>query len=1054
MSSHQLLLRLFNSEYFNSWLAVSYLFHYPDNIGIQHYLCNELSKFPLNEIEFFLPQFCHLLISQPTESVALETFVLDQCQRSTHIAILTFWYLQAYRADLASKPFSKSYRICRRVYHRVRNILFADEQSEEIQRRRNRVRENIPPAYIGIACVMAAVAAPLMLAPAGQMAVVQGRKVCSYKDPEKARAIAAAADAKAVKASNNSVNNTHNNSATPSEKGSNGDGRNDDTRSRSGTMYGSVEFDELDFDDEEDDEEEDDDDDDDEGDNDNGGDSTLNDNTDQGDMSPRASVSDRESIISQRFLKRLSGVFPTNSPTIEELHRGKAFSLSRFMEKAADSFRISPSTQARHRRRRRNTTASNSSNHGLADDSSSIRELGDSGIADVEPERRERLLTSHYFHSEMQFVMALVDISKRLCSAARPARQSALQAELTLLNHNLPADVCIPLWCSATAERPYHHQVVRVALQDCVVLNSAEKVPYLLLVEVLEQEHEDEDEQPPQQLGRWESTDLEEESTWQRSPSLDIDDEDTDELFGGALYKSQKIKEMAQSKENEMPFYQPELLLKTADDGSSDESDMPQQQPVKLEKRHVSSTEIKETHTAADGIRPLIQRTNSAPSHSLQGAATAPVALGSVGKSSAAVTLSRRDSFKRPLARVETDPNIDFNTSTNANGDYFSTVLARRTSNAGGTDEFSERMRTAAVMLAQLAEQSKREGTGRRAGASKSATASVNGKGKLEEIRERIIREMMALEEERLQKLNTEGMNHVTSGSGGEGGGGEMIENERDLMNVVKRDKNDPSAAILRESWEMKQARIRASSPFGHHPNWRLLSVIVKTGDDLRQEQFALQLIREMQRIWQQAKVDVWVKYYRILVTSNGSGLMETIKNSVSIHSLKKEGYARNLNHRGLVFTLYDYFVQEFGDPSTEEFRRAQDCFMRSLAGYSVVNYILQLKDRHNGNVLLDKDGHIIHIDFGFMLSNSPGSVGFEMAPFKLPQEYVDILGGVSGEKFAEFKILLKKAFLVIRKAVGNLILLIEMMQKDSRLPCLASETTIPALRDRCHRIK
>jgi phosphatidylinositol 4-kinase len=58
----------------------------------------------------------------------------------------------------------------------------------------------------------------------------------------------------------------------------------------------------------------------------------------------------------------------------------------------------------------------------------------------------------------------------------------------------------------------------------------------------------------------------------------------------------------------------------------------------------------------------------------------------------------------------------------------------------------------------------------------------------------------------------------------------------------------------------MKQARIRASSPFGHHPNWHLLSVIVKTGDDLRQEQFALQLIREMQRIWQQAKVDVWVK--------------------------------------------------------------------------------------------------------------------------------------------------------------------------------------------------
>lgn len=36
--------------------------------------------------------------------------------------------------------------------------------------------------------------------------------------------------------------------------------------------------------------------------------------------------------------------------------------------------------------------------------------------------------------------------------------------------------------------------------------------------------------------------------------------------------------------------------------------------------------------------------------------------------------------------------------------------------------------------------------------------------------------------------------------------------------------------------------------------------------------------------------------------------------------------------------------------------------------------------------------GHIIHIDFGFMLSNSPGGVNFERAPFKLTAEYMAIL--------------------------------------------------------------
>jgi len=49
------------------------------------------------------------------------------------------------------------------------------------------------------------------------------------------------------------------------------------------------------------------------------------------------------------------------------------------------------------------------------------------------------------------------------------------------------------------------------------------------------------------------------------------------------------------------------------------------------------------------------------------------------------------------------------------------------------------------------------------------------------------------------------------------------------------------------------------------------------------------------------------------------------------------------------------------------------------------------VKDRHNSNLLIDEDGHIIHIDFGFMLSNSPGGVNFESAPFKLTRELLEV---------------------------------------------------------------
>ncbi len=51
-------------------------------------LCSKLRQFSYEEIEFFLPQLCHLIISVDNESMALEEFILDLCEESVNAALL------------------------------------------------------------------------------------------------------------------------------------------------------------------------------------------------------------------------------------------------------------------------------------------------------------------------------------------------------------------------------------------------------------------------------------------------------------------------------------------------------------------------------------------------------------------------------------------------------------------------------------------------------------------------------------------------------------------------------------------------------------------------------------------------------------------------------------------------------------------------------------------------------------------------------------------------------------------------------------------------------
>ncbi|CRG97874.1 phosphatidylinositol 4-kinase, putative [Plasmodium gallinaceum] len=240
------------------------------------------------------------------------------------------------------------------------------------------------------------------------------------------------------------------------------------------------------------------------------------------------------------------------------------------------------------------------------------------------------------------------------------------------------------------------------------------------------------------------------------------------------------------------------------------------------------------------------------------------------------------------------------------------------------------------------------------------------------------------------------------------------------------------------ELFEEKKKKIRKISPYGKLKSWDLKCVIVKGGDDLRQELLASQLIRQFKIIFDNAGLPLWLRPYEILVTGSNSGIIEYVNDTCSVDSLKRKFATDNIS---TIFNIVfaDYIFE------------AKKNFIESHAAYSLISYLLQVKDRHNGNMLLDSDGHLIHIDYGFMLTNSPGNVNFETSPFKLTQEYLDIMDGEKSDNYEYFRRLIVSGFLEARKHSDEIILFVELMMPALKIPCFANgaQFCIDSLKER-----
>ncbi|MCJ1297138.1 Phosphatidylinositol 4-kinase alpha [Xylographa carneopallida] len=215
------------------------------------------------------------------------------------------------------------------------------------------------------------------------------------------------------------------------------------------------------------------------------------------------------------------------------------------------------------------------------------------------------------------------------------------------------------------------------------------------------------------------------------------------------------------------------------------------------------------------------------------------------------------------------------------------------------------------------------------------------------------------------------------------------------------------------------------------------MACIFKVGDDCRQDALALQIIQWCKTIFQLHSLPLFLYPYRVLPNRTGEeGLIGGIIECVPAAQTRDE------IGRATGGSLKQYYLSRFGREESSAYQQAVRNFIMSQAAYAVTSHILQVKDRHNGNLMFDEAGHVIHIDFGFIFDISPaGNLKFERRAFKLTTEMVELMGGsVDSPLYRWFQLLVVRGFLAVREHLHEILAIVQPMLGSS-LTCFRGDS-------------
>ena len=146
------------------------------------------------------------------------------------------------------------------------------------------------------------------------------------------------------------------------------------------------------------------------------------------------------------------------------------------------------------------------------------------------------------------------------------------------------------------------------------------------------------------------------------------------------------------------------------------------------------------------------------------------------------------------------------------------------------------------------------------------------------------------------------------------------------------------------------------------------ISVLFKSGDDLRQDILTLQVFRVMDKVWLDRGLNLRLITYDVVATGNECGMIEIVLNSKTtnhVHVTEGGGPQKGCRDE----TTHLKWIKKH-NLNKNKLDAARYNYARSAAGYCVATYVLGIGDRHPDNIMLRENGVIFHIDFGHFLGN------------------------------------------------------------------------------------